>query len=200
MDDMNIPGRPDAAASVSLAAASSTPVSPPAMVEVWDRRIRTFHWGLVVLFIAAYLTAEDSERLHLLAGYSIAGLLVLRIVWGFSGSPHALFSDFVRSPRNVLNYLKLAREHRAPRYLGHNPAGGAMTIALMVMIGSICLTGYLMTTTAWWGSETMEDLHELLVNGTLGLIGLHLLGNLLSSRMHHENLTMSMITGRKRSQ
>ena len=74
------------------------------------------------------------------------------------------------------------------------------SIALMVMIGGICVTGYLMTTTAWWGSETMEWLHELLVNGTLGLIGLHLIGNLLSSRMHHENLTMSMITGFKRRQ
>ena len=200
MDDMTIPDHASAAASASLAAALSTPQPPSAMVEVWDGRIRAFHWGLVVLFITAYLSAEDSERLHLLAGYSIAGLLVLRVVWGFSGSQHALFRDFVRSPREVLNYLKLAREHRAPRYLGHNPAGGAMTIALLVMITSICLTGHLMTTDAWWGSEAMEDFHELLVNCTLGLIGLHLLGNLLSSRMHHENLTMSMITGFKRRQ
>jgi cytochrome b len=200
MDDMTIPDHAKAAASTSLAAAPPIPVTPPAMVEVWDGRIRAFHWGLVLLFITAYLSAEDSEKLHLVAGYSIVGLLLLRLVWGFSGSQHARFSDFVRSPREVLNYLKLAREHRAPRYLGHNPAGGAMTIALLVMIASICLTGHLMTTDAWWGSEEMEDFHELLVNGTLGLIGLHLIGNLLSSRMHHENLTMSMITGFKRRQ
>jgi cytochrome b len=200
MDDTTIPDYATAAASASLTAAPSAPAAPPAMVEVWDSRIRAFHWGLVLLFIVAYLSAEDSEKLHLLAGYSIAGLLVLRIFWGFNGSPHARFSDFVRSPREVLNYIRLARQHHAPRYLGHNPAGGAMTIALMVMIASICLTGHLMTTDAWWGSETMEDLHELLVNGTLGLIGLHLLGNLVSSRMHNENLTLSMITGFKRRQ
>jgi cytochrome b len=96
--------------------------------------------------------------------------------------------------------MRLARQHRAPRYLGHNPAGGAMTIALIIALGSICLTGHLMTTTTWWGSKTMEHLHELLVNGTIGLIGLHLLGNLFSSRHHGENLTLSMITGDKRRQ
>lgn len=123
-----------------------------------------------------------------------------REVWGFIGAPHARFSDFVRSPREVLEYIRLARQRRAPRYLGHNPAGGAMAIALMVALGGICLTGHLMTTTSWWGSKVMEHLHELLVNGTIGLIGLHLLGNLFSSGQHGENLTLAMITGDKRRQ
>jgi cytochrome b len=188
------------AGSTTLPAAPAAAAPAPAMVQVWDARVRAFHWSLVVLFLVAYLSAEDSEGLHLFAGYCIAGLLALRVVWGFIGSGHALFSDFVRSPREVLDYIKLVRDHRAPRYLGHNPAGGAMTIALMLMVGGICVTGHLMTTTAWWGSETMENLHELLVNGTLGLIGLHLLGNFFSSRLHNENLTMSMINGLKRPQ
>ncbi len=75
-----------------------------------------------------------------------------------------------------------------------------MTIALMTMIGGICWTGYMMGTSTGWGSEALEGLHELLVNVTVGLIGLHLLGNLFSSVMHRENLTMAMITGRKRAQ
>lgn len=188
------------AGSASLPADALAIASPPAMVPVWDAQVRIFHWSLVGLFIVAYLSAERSDGLHLLAGYSIAGLLLLRVISGFIGSPHVRFSDFVRSPGEVLAYIKLIREGRSPRYLGHNPAGGAMVIALLAMIGAICVTGHLMTTTAWWGSETMEDAHALLVNLTLGLIGLHLLGNFASSLLHHENLTMSMITGLKRRQ
>jgi cytochrome b len=192
IDDSRVAGSPE------LPATPAGPTSP-SMVEVWDPLVRIFHWSLVVLFIVAYLSGEDFEGLHLFVGYCIAGLLALRVVWGFIGSPHARFSDFVRTPGAVLDYIKLSSQHRAPRSLGHNPAGGAMTIALMLLVGGICLTGHLMTTTAWWGSETMEDLHKLLVNGTLGLIALHLIGNLFSSRAHDENLTMSMITGMKRS-
>jgi cytochrome b len=189
--------RPDPGESGGMALATAS--GQPAMVQVWDPVVRSFHWLLVVLFVAAYVSAEEAEGLHLFTGYSIIALLTVRVVWGFIGSPHARFTDFVHRPHKVMEYLRLAREHRAPRYLGHNPAGGAMTIALMAMIAGICLTGYLLTTASWWGSEAMEGLHELLVNGTIGLIALHLLGNLFSSRLHHENLTLSMITGMKRA-
>lgn len=101
------------------------------------------------MFLVAYLSGEDSEGLQRFAGYCILGLLALRVFWGFNGSQHARFSDFVKSPREVLDYIKLVRAHRAPRYLGHSPAGGAMTIALMLMIGGICFSGHLMTTAAW---------------------------------------------------
>jgi cytochrome b len=176
----------------------AAPAAAPAMIPVWDPLVRAFHWSLVVLFVAAYATAEDAEALHRFIGYGIAALLAARVVWGFIGSRHARFTDFVRSPRAVLAYLKLAGTHRAPRYLGHNPAGGAMTIALMAMIGGICWTGHLMTTSSGWGSEVLEGVHALLANGTIVLIALHLVGNLLSSLLHRENLTMSMITGLKR--
>lgn len=197
---MSVSNDSSRAGSILLPATPVATAPPPGMVEVWDAPVRVFHWSLVGLFLVAYLSGEDSEGLHLFAGYCIVGLLALRVYWGFSGPLHARFSDFVKSPRELLDYMKLVRVHRAPRYLGHNPAGGAMTVALMLMIGGICFTGHLMTTTAWWGSETMEDLHKLLVNATLGLIGLHLLGNFFSSRENNENLTMSMVNGLKRPQ
>jgi cytochrome b len=195
---MSIPSDAGEAGSTLLPASPPTAASAPAMVRVWDPLVRVFHWSLVGLFVVAYASSEEMETLHLVSGFAIVSLLILRVMWGFIGSGHARFSDFVRSPRDVLAYIKLARQHRAPRYLGHNPAGGTMVIALMAMLAGVCLSGHLMTTTAWWGSETMEDLHGLLVNLTIGLIGLHLLGNLFSSREKGENLTMSMMTGLKR--
>jgi cytochrome b len=197
---MGIRQAAETAGSATLPATPAAKGEQRPMVQVWDPLVRVFHWSLVGLFIVAYASGEDADTMHLVAGYGIVALLLLRVVWGVIGSPHARFSDFVRSPREVLEYMQLARQHRAPRYLGHNPAGGAMTIALMVALGGICLTGHLMTTTTWWGSKVMEHLHELLVDGTIGLIGLHLLGNLFSSRQHGENLTLSMITGDKRPQ
>jgi cytochrome b len=174
-------------------------VTPPATVKVWDLFVRLFHWSLVTLFVIAYVTGDETERVHLAAGYAIAGLLALRIVWGFVGPRHARFTDFVRSPREAATYLRDAMLLRARRYIGHNPAGGLMIIALIVMLTGTGVTGYLMMTDAYWGSKAMEAAHELLANATIGLIALHLLGVLITSFEHRENLVKAMITGRKRS-
>ena len=87
---------------------------------------------------------------------------------------------------------------RARRYIGHNPAGGAMVILLIAMISGIVTTGYMMTTDTWWGIEWVEDVHKTLVYATLGLIVLHVAGVILASIEHRENLVRAMITGWKR--
>lgn len=171
---------------------------PPALVRVWDPFVRLFHWSMVALFAAAYLTGDEIERVHVAAGYAIAALLALRIVWGFAGSGHARFADFVRSPRDVLAYLRDVARLRARRYLGHNPAGGMMILALMVMLTATCVTGVMMTTDAFWGTQWVEDVHQGLANGTLALIALHVIGVLTASFQHRENLAKAMITGVKR--
>ena len=98
-------------------------------VRVWDPFVRVFHWSLVGLFALALATGDEIEWLHLAAGYAIAALVVLRTAWGFVGPRHARFSDFVRPPGAVLGYLRDALRLRAPRHLGHNPAGGAAVAA-----------------------------------------------------------------------
>lgn len=174
-------------------------VAPPARVKVWDPFVRIFHWSLVALFAIAFLTGDEVEWLHLWAGYAIAGLVALRLVWGFIGSRHARFADFVKGPRAVATFLKQSVNLEAPRHIGHNPAGGIMILALLAALIGLTVTGLLMTTDAYWGSETMEDIHEAIANGTLVLIVLHILGVIVASLEHGENLVMSMITGRKRA-
>lgn len=173
--------------------------TPPATVRVWDPFVRAFHWSLAALFLLAYLTGDEVEQVHIAAGYTIAALLGLRIVWGFAGPRHARFRDFVASPRAVFRYLRDVALLRAPRYLGHNPAGGAMVIALMAALTGTCVTGILMTTDAGWGSQTLEDVHETLAHLTVGLVVVHVIGVLVASFEHRENLVAAMITGRKRA-
>lgn len=171
---------------------------PPATVKVWDLLVRVFHWSLATSFVVTYVTGDDIERVHVAVGYVIAGLIIVRIVWGLIGSRHARFSSFIRPPREVLSYLRDVALLQARRYIGHNPAGGAMIIALLAAMIGLCTTGYLMTTDAYWGAQSVEEIHEALATLSVGLVVAHILGVLVTSFEHRENLVASMITGRKK--
>lgn len=169
-------------------------------VRVWDPLVRVFHWSLVGLFAFSYLTGDEWKKAHILSGYAIIGLLAVRIVWGFVGTRHARFSNFIYRPLTTIRYILDTVTLRASRYIGHNPAGGAMVIALLLSISGIAATGYMMTTDTYWGVEWVQEAHELLANLTLGLVGLHVAGVVLASIEHKENLVRAMITGRKRAE
>lgn len=170
-----------------------------AMIRVWDPFVRIFHWSQAALIGVAWLAADALKPLHEWAGYAIGVLIGLRIIWGFVGPRHARFADFVRGPRVVTAYLRdMAKGHEA-RHLGHNPAGGAMVVALLVVTAATVLTGWLQTTDAFWGSQRMEDIHETLATMILILVALHVGGVILASLRHHENLARAMLTGRKRA-
>ncbi len=111
------------------------------LVKVWDIFVRGSHWLVALGFFVAYLTEDDLLTLHVWAGYLVGALVVLRLVWGFVGPRHARFSDFVAGPRRIFAYLVELMKFRAPRYLGHSPAGGAMAIALWLGMVAIVWSG-----------------------------------------------------------
>lgn len=166
-------------------------------VPVWDRFIRSFHWSLVSLVAVAFLTTDDARWLHEFAGYAVLVLLAVRFVWGVVGTRHALFVSFIAGPRAVLRYLQLVRRGRAPRYLGHNPAGGAMIVALLLLLGVVAGSGWLSETDAYFGVPWIDHLHHISAHLLLVLIGLHLAGVIVTSWLHGENLVLAMFTGRK---
>jgi len=116
--------------------------------RVWDPLVRIGHWTLVAAFFTAYFTAEEIEDIHVWAGYWVGSYVVVRILWGFVGTKYARFTNFVRGPRAVLGYLSsfFAKPHR--RYLGHNPAGGAMIVALLLSLAATAFTGLLVEAAA----------------------------------------------------
>ena len=181
-------------------AAMSLPATvPPATIRVWDPLVRLFHWALVASFALAWISADEWDDLHIWAGYAAAALVSFRILWGLVGSRYARFSQFVHAPRTITAYLKDLMAGREARYLGHNPAGGAMILLLLASLAALCLTGWMYTLDAFWGEEWVEELHEILANLLLVLVGLHVAGVVLASLKHHENLARAMLTGRKRA-
>lgn len=249
-------------------------------VTVWDPLVRIFHWSLVLAFAAAYLTGEEWdewEEIHEIGGYAAIGLILFRIVWGFIGSRHARFSDFLYGPKTVAEYLKSLLTMHPKHYLGHNPAGGWMIILLMAGILATGFSGLKLLAIEEGegplanlevpalisaaqadndgdearergeraeamgvpvvqpgqemqpaqqpvepavqpmqqvrdeereehegmegeeeeGEEFWEEVHEIAANLTLFLIILHVLGVIVSSRLHRENLARAMVTGKK---
>jgi cytochrome b len=173
---------------------------PTDTVAVWDPLVRVFHWALAASIAVAWLTSGHPKGLHQWAGYTAGALIAIRLVWGFIGPGHARFRDFVRSPGKILAYLRDIGRGRERRFLGHNPAGGAMVVMLMLTVATQVTIGWLQTTDAFWGVEWVEDLHGALAKFILLLVGLHLAGVAVASLRHRENLPLAMITGRKRSQ
>jgi len=178
-------------------------------VKVWDPLVRLFHWSLLAACVLAYLTQEENYDLHLDAGYAVLGLVVFRVLWGLVGPRHARFGDFVHGPSRLLGYLRDLWRHTAPRYLGHNPAGGAMVVMLLVTLLTISLSGValdaaenragpLASTRLFLYRDEIIELHVVSTNIGLALVVLHLLGVLHASIAHRENLVRALITGRKR--
>jgi cytochrome b len=194
------------------AGAAPASQSDASRVRVWDLLVRIFHWSLVGGFATAFIVEDDLLGVHVWAGYLVLTLIAVRLVWGVIGTRHARFTDFVRGPRQVLGYIRDALRLKAPRYLGHNPAGGAMVVALLLLVGLTGLSGMalygaqelsgplapLMAGTSAATGEVLEETHEVLANLTLGFIVLHVAGVLFSSLAHRENLVGGMLTGRKR--
>ncbi len=164
---------------------------------VWDVPTRVFHWLLVVSFAGAFLTAE-SERyrdIHVVLGYTLLGLIVFRLVWGFVGTRYALFRSFCFKPCEIKDYVASLLKSKPKHYVGHNPAGSVAVFALLALGIASGVTGVLVFEEV--GGDMLEEAHDLVSYAMLGVVGLHVVGVLISSVMHRENLVRSMITGFK---
>lgn len=170
---------------------------PAATVPVWDTAVRVFHWSLVAAVVTSWITGGSGDRLHETVGYAVAGLVAFRMAWGFFGTRHARFRDFVRGPASVMAYGSSIARLRPTHHTGHNPAGAAMIVTLLAVLLAIIVTGVMMQTNRFFGVEWVEQVHSVAANSLLVLVPLHVLGALLSSWMHQENLIRSMFTGHK---
>jgi cytochrome b/mono/diheme cytochrome c family protein len=172
--------------------------APTTSVPVWDAAIRIFHWSLVGGVVTAWISGGTGERLHEIVGYAVAGLIAFRVVWGFVGTRHARFRDFVRGPSSIAGYLSGIARLRPAHYTGHNPAGALMILILLAVLLTIAVSGFMMQTTRFFGIDWVEQVHSVAADSLLVLVPLHVLGALISSWLHQDNLIRAMFSGQKR--
>ncbi len=181
-------------------------------VKVWDGVVRSFHWLLLCSFALAWWTSQSGmQQSHEWIGYFLALLLATRLFWGVMGPRYARFGSFIYSPAVTLSYLKSILVGHPDRYLGHNPAGGWMVVAILCALLVTVVSGFIVEAviefegplvTVLQGLSDQDaylflDLHELMLNIFWVLISLHVVGVVLASVQHRENLVRAMVTGFK---
>lgn len=167
------------------------------MVEVWDRIVRVVHWSVAVLVLANFFI--ESGPWHRYAGYLAAALVALRVVWGITSTGYARFARWWPGIGEIISYFRETIAGKAPRYLGINPMGASMAVLLWLLIASLGLTGWMSGLDAFWGEESLEDLHETLAYVLLACVAIHVTSVIAVSIKHRENLPKAMLTGKKRS-
>jgi cytochrome b len=170
-------------------------------VLVWDLPTRVFHWLLVLSFFGAYLSgdADGYRTLHALLGYTAAGLVAFRLVWGVLGTRWARFSGFIFNIGKAAGYARSLLSGKPLHFTGHNPLGSWAVLGLLALIALACGTGIALYLEIG-GEDAFEDLHEVLANAALALVVLHIAAAIGSSFLHRENLVRAMLTGYKQGE
>lgn len=185
-----------------------------ARVRVWDPFIRLFHWLLVIAVAAAWYIGDNLSftniEYHFYLGYTIGGLVVLRLFWGLVGPKPVRLTSLVKGPGATLGYLGTLFRRKPSHTFGHNPIGGlsivAMIVSLLVQVGtglfaesdSLFSSGPLSGYVSSGMVSQMNSIHEINSKILLGLIILHVSAVLFYLIWKRENLVTPMINGWKK--
>lgn len=178
-------------------------------VPVWDVAVRVFHWALVLLIGFSWLSAEmDWMDWHFYSGYAVLTLILFRILWGFAGSTHARFSDFLYGPSAIIAYLRTLPSRTAAKFAGHNPLGGISVLLILLCIllqtgtglfanDDILYEGPLYRHVSKELSDWLTTIHKFNFDVLLVLAGVHIAAVFYYLLWKSENLVKPMITGSK---
>lgn len=171
---------------------------------LWDLPTRIFHWALVLLMVLAWWSGEEENYdLHQWVGYLAIALVLSRIVWGFIGSTHSRFSDFMVGPSGLARYLR-GEGADSP---GHNPLGGWSILVMILLIlaqgvsglfnaDDVLFSGPLYYAADSGFRDAMGAYHEIGFNVLMGFVLLHLLAVGYYQFLRGEKLLQAMISGR----
>ena len=167
---------------------------------IYDLPTRLFHWIFAVLFLTAFLigkNVDDESSLfpyHMLIGMTVGFLVILRLIWGFTGTKHARFLNFELGPTKLITYFLGILKGEKMKWPGHNPASSWAAILFLVLAAGLCTSGYLMITGL---KEELEDIHELFANAFIITALMHIAGIALHTFRHKELIGLSMVNGKK---
>lgn len=187
------------------------PQVPPAIrpVQVWDVPVRVFHWLVVILVAAAYVTMRlNWMDWHVRIGEALLALVLFRLLWGCFGSQTARFRSFLASPAAALEHLRHMFRREPDLQVGHNEAGGWMVLLLLALLLAETLSGIYLNNdiaddgpfTAWVPASianAITALHSILWDVLLVAVALHILAIVLYAVLKGHNLLRPMLSGRK---
>jgi cytochrome b len=183
----------------------------PKHVLIWDLPLRIFHWLFAFTVIASWYTSDqdnDLIDLHMQLGYFALGLLIFRILWGFIGTKHSLFSSFLPSPKRLFIYISDLKNNRIETSVGHNPLGSLMVILMIILISLQAISGLFINDDVFSSGpyydsvskeieQVMVFLHHNVFDFMIGAIVLHLVAIAYYVRIKKQSLILPMITGKK---
>jgi len=112
------------------------------------------------------------------------------------GTRHARFASFIRGPKAVAQYLRAMLNRKPEHHIGHSPAGAVAITLILLLSVAITATGWAIYNDV--SGDLLEGLHESFANIMLAMVGIHVIGVVVTSWLHKENLVRSMVTGRKK--
>lgn len=169
---------------------------------IYDLPTRLFHFLFSSLFVSAFMiakTVDDESPIfsyHMLAGLMLGAIVIFRVYWGLFGSEYSRFSSLALRPTDLLSYLRGILSGDKKLWSGHNPASSWATVIMLALSFGLAVTGVLMTT---GHKEEFEDLHEVLANGFLITVLLHVSGVIFHVLRHRDGIAFSMIDGKKQT-
>lgn len=167
-------------------------------VRVWDILVRVTHWAVAAGITANLLFTEEGSELHQYVGYTVVGLVIVRLLWGLVGTRYARFSDFFPTSSRIKRHLSdLSARRMDEQHLGHNPLAAIMMLLLWAVIIGLGVSGYLMEARIFGSKDILEEIHEILANSLYSLVPLHIISAIVMSYWERQNLIKSMITGNK---
>jgi cytochrome b len=182
---------------------------PDQQTLVWDLPLRLFHWGLAIAFVISWVTAEagiEWADAHLYSGYSVLGLVAFRLIWGFVGTYHARFRNFIRGPSALITSLNTLPNKTAPTAPGHSPVGGWASILLILLMLGQATSGLFITDDVLFSgpynsivssalADALGSFHHLNFNFLLAAVTMHLCIMLWYPLRKSHNLVAPMVTG-----
>ena len=175
---------------------------------VWDAPLRITHWLLVLCVTGSVVTHYAGVQWfpwHRRFGYAVLVLTAFRIVWGFVGTRHARFRNFLAGPQRLVRYL---RDGSGQGSVGHNPLGALSVVTMPVLLLAQASTGLFANDEianagplfGWLTQEQSNRItgwHERVSVLLFVMIGLHVAAVAWYGFVRRQPLVAAMLSGRK---
>lgn len=164
---------------------------------IWPRSVRLIHWSIALIVLLDAFGLEEGDPPHRYLGYLGVGLVLMRVLQGVTGSGWVRFSNMPLRPRDFIFFFKNHFKGKA-HFEGHNPLASVVYLLIWSLVIGLAVTGWMFGLDAFWGSETLEEVHSQMSDALIALVIIHLCGVVLDAMIYRRKTWMGMFNGKKK--